>query len=85
MPNRILFMPNCSNIQLISAPIEMSNEGFDLTNIAEAVVTYILTCVPNSSISIIVDILSERNNAIKYGNNPDMIEYLRGVVKEKII
>jgi len=85
MPNRILFMPNCSNIELISAPIEMSNEGFDLTNIAEAVVTYILACVPNSSIAIIVDTLSERENAIKYGSDTGIIEYLRGVVKEKIV
>jgi hypothetical protein len=80
-------MPTCSNIELIAAPIEMSNEGFDYQNIAEAVMTYIITCLPSGVPSILFDMLDEYNNSKKYrvDGNDAYIDYLNGMVKEKLV
>lgn len=87
MPNKILFMPVCSNIEIIAAPIEMSNEGFDNQNIAESIMAYLIACVPSGVPAVLLDMLDEYTNNRKYmGDGYDeYIVYIRRIINEKLV
>jgi hypothetical protein len=85
---KILFMPISCDTKIVTAPIEMSNDGFDYENIAKAVLVYILTCIPNGVISVLADMLNEYITYAKYNHldgGDEYIVHLRGVVKEKLV